>query len=626
MSNDMSYKGLGLRFHGRTWRAQKRIRKSCLDAYPDGGPVLYLNTGSADKKEAASVARQWIARLEADFDRIERNKAQIRTAITDEEIKRLCDAWLSFSIEANKRQRIKGFYRDNPEIPGLNIRHSAIEEWWQNRPETEGGYREIRCYPNPEAGRLPLQEEGGGMARMQAVREEYMRMVRKALAQGEYEPAFAVAAREWLKRYGYQLCEEDLNRFLYAFAETASAAEDAKKKLDIGAVVHVPVADPPLPVSRTPYAANAEQQQAAHEGMTLDNAIAAFMQEPETQKKPHMRKKYQTALPLFLSFVGDHPLASLRQKDITHFFRFVCALPPRWGDIAKKRGVSVQDLAKEKHEQCISQETFASYMTAVRLFLDWAAIEYDEAGHLKTLAEMRAIRYTGDREAGCNKQRALREDEIKRLFGGDYMAQARKDPDREHEFWFPLVGLYTGARVNEVCQLNPQTEISKDAASGIWFFDFTLDSADTDNRLQRSIKNKVSRRKVPIHSKLIELGFLDYVERIRQAGHKLLFPQWSPSKGRAAGEAEKAFRRLIKHLGLRDETPGKHLTGYHTFRHTMENRALNLGVERIRLIVGHAGRAGDASAPTAIERGYEGEAALAVKQEIIERIWFDLGC
>ena len=106
--------------HGRTWRAQKRIRKSCIDAYPDGRQVLYLNTRCADKKEAASVARQWIARLEAEFDRIEQGRAQIRTTITDEEIARLCAAWLGFSIGANKRQRIKGFYRDNPEIPGLN--------------------------------------------------------------------------------------------------------------------------------------------------------------------------------------------------------------------------------------------------------------------------------------------------------------------------------------------------------------------------------------------------------------------------------------------------------------------------------------------------------------------------
>jgi hypothetical protein len=50
--------GLGLRLHGRTWWAQRRIRKSCIDAYPDGGPVLHLNTGRTDKKEAASVARQ----------------------------------------------------------------------------------------------------------------------------------------------------------------------------------------------------------------------------------------------------------------------------------------------------------------------------------------------------------------------------------------------------------------------------------------------------------------------------------------------------------------------------------------------------------------------------------------
>jgi hypothetical protein len=92
MNNDMSYKGLGLVLRGRTWRAQKRIRKTCIHAYPGNGPILWLNTGCTDKKAAASIARPWITELEAEFDRIEQDRgAQFLTTITDEEIARLCD-------------------------------------------------------------------------------------------------------------------------------------------------------------------------------------------------------------------------------------------------------------------------------------------------------------------------------------------------------------------------------------------------------------------------------------------------------------------------------------------------------------------------------------------------------
>jgi hypothetical protein len=54
----------------------------------------------------------------------------------------------------------------------------------------------------------------------------------------------------------------------------------------------------------------------------------------------------------------------------------------------------------------------------------------------------------------------MRPDELKNLFEGAALAKIANTPRKVHQFWLPLVGLYTGARVNEICQLNPQTDIS----------------------------------------------------------------------------------------------------------------------------------------------------------------------
>jgi integrase len=72
-------------------------------------------------------------------------------------------------------------------------------------------------------------------------------------------------------------------------------------------------------------------------------------------------------------------------------------------------------------------------------------------------------------------------------------------------------------RLNEACQLYLD-DIRQDNA-GIWFISINDDAED------KSLKTKASEREVPIHSKLIEFGFLNYVNQVRTLGHKRLFPE-----------------------------------------------------------------------------------------------------
>lgn len=48
-------------------------------------------------------------------------------------------------------------------------------------------------------------------------------------------------------------------------------------------------------------------------------------------------------------------------------------------------------------------------------------------------------------------------DETQRL--AEALQPLTTDAKHVHEFWLPMLGLHTGARINEVCQLNPQTDI-----------------------------------------------------------------------------------------------------------------------------------------------------------------------
>jgi len=311
---------------------------------------------------------------------------------------------------------------------------------------------------------------------------------------------------------------------------------------------------------------------------------------------------------------------------VAEYFNLIQRLPPRWADKRRTLKLSVRELAAREWPECMAEKTFEdTYRAALSPFLSWAIRTYARQGFPSDLSTLDAG-YGGNRKGGIKKQRAMRPDELSTLFNGPECAAFAANPAQHGRYWLPLVGLYTGARVNEVCQLNPQCDIRQDPASGIWFFDLT-DESETAEDVTKSVKNSASKRPVPIHSKLIELGLLDYVERIKAQGALLFFPEFSPSKGRASGEAEKWFRRHLEKLGLRDDTEGARLVGFHTFRHTFITQSEYAREPRYGLITGHAGI--ERTPVNPVGEGYKTEAALfglrmETKRDVIEKWSFDI--
>ncbi|MFZ2161969.1 MAG: DUF6538 domain-containing protein [Sideroxyarcus sp.] len=295
--------------------------------------------------------------------------------------------------------------------------------------------------------------------------------------------------------------------------------------------------------------------------------VEGFLNKYQREKKPGMFKKHMAVLPMLIDVIGNKPITELKQADINDFFDLLGNLPPRWKDECRKRKLTVRKLAELDHPQTLGPKSFQdTYIASVRPFLTAARRDWQDQGFPLGLTTD-GIEYTGDLEGGENKQRAFRQHELKTLFEGPTMNDYARDPAQAHQFWLPHIGLYTGARVNEICQLNPQTDIFQDVDTDVWCFWITKDT-EADPRIIKSVKTGDSRQ-VPIHNKLIELGFLEYVRRVKSTGAKLLFPEWQPINKRASGEAEKWFRQLLRDTGLRDETPKNNLVGMHAFRHTL---------------------------------------------------------
>lgn len=322
-----------------------------------------------------------------------------------------------------------------------------------------------------------------------------------------------------------------------------------------------PAITPPAVLESSPTA----QRRAPAPG--FQEVIDKFLGKPERLKALPMLKKHRTVLPLLLEVVGNKPINEIDQDDINEFFELLGHLPPRWAAACTKQNLSARQLAGLEHELTLGPASFDdTYFACVRPFLKEARKDWATKGFPTTLT-LEGIEYLGDREADENKQRAFYLPELRRLFEGSEMSVFAADPSLAHCFWLPHIGLFTGARVNEICQLNPQVDVFHDPESGSWCLWITKET-EADERITKSVKTKEAR-KVPIHAKLIELGFLNYVKRLKSSGAKLLFPAWNPINRRASGNAEKWFRQFLRDTNLRDETNGACILGMHAFRHTL---------------------------------------------------------
>ncbi|MBA4079614.1 MAG: integrase, partial [Cyanobacteria bacterium PR.023] len=154
---------------------------------------------------------------------------------------------------------------------------------------------------------------------------------------------------------------------------------------------------------------------------------------------------------------------------------------------------------------------------------------------------------------------------------------------KPYRYWGVMLGIYTGARLNEIAQLE-LGDIKE--AEGVWYFDIN-DLPDENSTHHKRLKNESSKRHVPIHDALLSAGIIEYVEQLRKAGHKRLFPDLNYVEGHKYGRKLGRWfnETLLVSLGMK----GSKLT-FHSFRHTATTALLNAGVQEaiVKDLLGHA--------------------------------------
>lgn len=141
-------------------------------------------------------------------------------------------------------------------------------------------------------------------------------------------------------------------------------------------------------------------------------------------------------------------------------------------------------------------------------------------------------------------------------------------------YWVPLLGLYTGARQSELCQLRVE-DVGEHPELGL-SVNIVADAGDEDeDSPETTTKGDTGRRRAPIHADIIALGFADYIQDVKAAGHVRLFPDVKFPEGEPAGtNFTKWFSSYRKSQGV----TGRY-QDFHAFRHTARTRLTDAGVE-----------------------------------------------
>ena len=139
--------------------------------------------------------------------------------------------------------------------------------------------------------------------------------------------------------------------------------------------------------------------------------------------------------------------------------------------------------------------------------------------------------------------------------------------------WSLLLAIYTGARRGELFQLRAE-DIKRDQDSGLYYI------LITDEHESQKVKTDNARRRIPVHSKLIQYGFLDV---------------FSSTKGRILNGIDNRntitswFGRLMSQLDISSKTELNHIRSFHSFRHSFITKIRNESIDLyiLQQIVGH---------------------------------------
>lgn len=326
-------------------------------------------------------------------------------------------------------------------------------------------------------------------------------------------------------------------------------------------------------------------------------------------------KKYARYARTLAELIGPHDLFKLERSTILEVMTLMYEYPNTNKNRKQYEGLSAREMIEHRKKingEKISPTTVSRYFEGISSIVTWAQQNLDNS------LPNRFQKVTPKRKSMSSRPRMpFNRDDLVAIFSQSVFtfeeSTSKRNGRPTYQYWAPIIALYSGLRPNEISQLKVKNIQCDD---GIWYFD--INKSDQDQRL----KNKNAERQVPIHSELIRLGLLRYIEG--KEGNELLLSGLSRSDKKGYyGNLEAWFDRNF----TQKQGWSKQGKSFGSFRHTFtqffkDTEGLDGEVSPVvSLLKGHERKD---SSYTAQNYGHGKQArALERKQEKIETIHYD---
>lgn len=505
---------------GAVYYHRAAVPQDISATYPKREETLSLHT--KDRATALRLVREEAVRVDRLFAQHREEQVRLKAAtpdLTEQDFWSLGDRFYRALLQEDDDVREDGFWEES------EAETFAPRPGYEGYREAQGDFREdLRHY------------QGRAKPAPHLLDEALMMIGEEALA-----PKLDNATRRKLGM---------------TFQQAAIRAQDAVLKRLAGEVIETPPEPPKVsPLAPLPL---------------MSVAVTKFI--AERVRAGAWKKKNAADYPMWLSqfiaVLGDRPLNGYRKADGQDFKAVLLALPANWNKLPETRGRPIREAAREAQRLGLPPMSVANLnkgLGKVGAFWNWAADNYGEQGAEigNPVGKLKVREKVKDKD----KRNPFKAADLVTMFNAPLYTGCRSPRfaltpgtyrmSNEAKFWVPLLALFTGARLGEICQLRPE-DVQEDA--GISFLKIQEGEG-------QSLKAAASHRSVPLHAKLIERGFLDLVADRRSSEDAWVFPELEFDRDGYRSEAvSRFFTRFRRSLPLK--TPA---TAFHSLRHNFKD-------------------------------------------------------
>ncbi len=511
---------------GAVYYYRARVPSDIQNTY--GRKEEYISLKTKDYQEALRLVRHKSHEIQTKFDKHRKDQERLSSpplqTISPEQLKHIQDTYYAHLLDEDEETRLHGFYDPNEE--------------------------ELPALP------LPTFDE------YQEATKDLSEITRSDHAKGKTDVFYHGETEEVLGWDGIELNVDDKSiAFKQVTRELQKAsirAQESIHKRNEGFVVDTPVA---------PQSGLSDSLNANTNAPLLSEVVEEWLTEKKaTTWTEKTAKAHEVWTRAFITAFGDRPINQYTKADARALKDTLLSLPSNWVQQLIFKGMDIRQAAKLAQTKSISPMSLKNsrkIMHFIGSLWRWMQGHYDEVErnifegiHIKvtsdkrkerdsfTLDELKTI-FTAPIFTGCLSQTHWKQ-------AGNY---SMKDTAK---YWTPLIALYTGMRMGEILQLHTG-DIKEE--NGIHYFDINIDSED------KSLKTQGSARKIPIHARLISLGFLELIERRKTKRSLRLFPEITKGNDDTYTDGfSKHFSRFLTVINVKHKK-----NSFHSFRHTFED-------------------------------------------------------